>query len=444
MTVQSVLSLLEERIYALFRDDWGTYQFVIVIVGIVLAVALARLVEPMVEGRARNIKGNPDLLRVVIAFMRRLRWVFFIAWLWLAQILIEHFTWPSRSWLVSKALALAIAWFVVAVLTRVIRNRSLARLVALGTWIYLALVLLGFVDEVTTSMNAAAITLGATRISLLSVVKGSIITAALIWAAVFIGNIVANRVERIDDVSPAIRVLLGKLTKIVLIVIAGAFALSATGIDLTAFTVLSGAIGVGLGFGLQKVVSNFISGIIILMDKSIKPGDTISLGETFGWIRELRARFVSVITRDGKEYLIPNEDFITQQVINWSFSSEYVRIDVDFGVAYSSDPHQVVEIAIATAKTIPRVTAYKAPVCWMTAFGSSSLDFKLRFWISDPANGLTNIRGEVLMALWDAFKDADIDIPFPHREVIMRTPVEVRIMPEEKTASAPSQPQAPD
>jgi small-conductance mechanosensitive channel len=206
--------------------------------------------------------------------------------------------------------------------------------------------------------------------------------------------------------------------------------MSGLGIDLTAFTVLSGAVGVGIGFGLQKVVSNFISGIIILMDESIKPGDTISLGETFGWIRELRARFVSVVTRDGREFLIPNEDFITREVINWSFSDKFVRLDVPFGVSYDADPHEVVRVAIEAAASVERVDGTRRPpVCWLTAFGDSSLDFLLRFWISDPQMGLTNIRGKILMALWDAFKEHDISIPYPHREVIMKTPI--RVSPED-------------
>jgi small-conductance mechanosensitive channel len=205
--------------------------------------------------------------------------------------------------------------------------------------------------------------------------------------------------------------------------------LSSVGIDLTVFAVFSGAIGVGLGFGLQKVVSNFISGIIILMDRSIKPGDTISLGETFGWIRELRARFVSVVTRDGREYLIPNEDFITHEVINWSFTDALVRLDVEFGVSYDSNPHEVSAIAIEAAAGCPRVYRGKRPVCWMTAFGDSSLNFVLRFWIEDPREGLTNIRGIVFLALWDALKENGIQIPFPHREVIMKTPVEVAATP---------------
>ena len=183
---------------------------------------------------------------------------------------------------------------------------------------------------------------------------------------------------------------------------------------------------IGIGFGLQKVVSNFISGIIILLDQSIKPGDTISLGDTFGWIRELRARFVSVVTRDGREFLIPNEDFITTQVVNWSFTDSLVRLDVPFGVSYDSDPHEVMKLAIEAAGSVDRVdNSNSPPVCWMTGFGDSSLDFKLRFWIDDPQRGLTNIRGKVLLALWDTFKEHGIGIPFPHREVIFKTPVTV-------------------
>ena len=215
-----------------------------------------------------------------------------------------------------------------------------------------------------------------------------------------------------------------------------AIALASIGVDLTALTVLSGAIGVGLGFGLQKVVSNFISGIIILLDRSIKPGDTISLDDTFGWIRELRARFVSVVTRDGREYLIPNEDFITNQVINWSFSNDLVRIDVEFGVAYDSDPHAVIRIAKEAAVSCERVVSHKPAVCWMTGFGASSIDFVVRFWIRDPQAGLTNVKGDVLLALWDAFKENGIAIPFPHREILMRTPVVVQTEPREDARAA--------
>ncbi|TMV76168.1 mechanosensitive ion channel, partial [Thioclava sp. BHET1] len=167
----------------------------------------------------------------------------------------------------------------------------------------------------------------------------------------------------------------------------------------------------------QKVVSNLVSGVIILLDKSVKPGDVISLGETFGWIESLGARYVSVVTRDGKEFLIPNEDLITGQVVNWSHSNDFVRLDIFFGTAYACDPHQVRRVAVEACAAVPRVLSSRPPVCHMTGFGDSSVDYILRFWIRDPAAGLTNVRGAVYLALWDAFKANDITFPFPQREV---------------------------
>ena len=275
-------------------------------------------------------------------------------------------------------------------------------------------------------MPGAGFNMGGVRISVLTILQTIVVFGATLWVAFSIGNFFERRIQNVDELTPSLRVLLGKIARIALITMAVLIAMSELGIDLSALTILSGAIGVGIGFGLQKVVSNFISGIIILMDQSIKPGDTISLGDTFGWIRELRARFVSVVTRDGREFLIPNEDFVTTQVVNWSFSDKYVRLDVPFGVSYDSDPHEVTRVAIEAAASVDRVDkSRKAPVCWMTAFGESSIDFKLRFWIVDPQQGLTNIRGTVMLALWDAFKENNIQIPFPHREVIMKTPVNV-------------------
>ena len=308
---------------------------------------------------------------------------------------------------------------------RIIRNRTLARTVALVGWTVAALNITNLLDTATLALDSLAFQLGEFRLSLLSLLQGIILIFGALWLATFIGNFAEARLKKFDDLTPSLQVLIGKIIKISLIFMALALALSGIGIDLTALTIFSGAVGVGIGFGLQKVVSNFISGVIILLDKSIKPGDTITLGDTFGWIRELRARFVSVITRDGREYLIPNEDFITEKVVNWSFSDDLVRIDVDFGVGYESDPHQVIQLAVDTVSRIERVSDRKATVCWMTEFGESSINFVLRFWIRDPRNGLTNIRGTVLLALWDAFKEHNITIPFPHREIIMRTPVEI-------------------
>jgi len=421
-----------EWLMAFFRQlegyiaqPWTLYQFLIIAACFGLAYLLSLRIEPALEERARRIKGNPGLLRVVIAFMRRTEWVMFLIFVGIAREIILASTWPSRSYMLSLALVLGFTWLAASVLTRIIRSRVIARFVALCVFVYVATGVLGVRAPVETALDSFAVDLGEFRLSALFVIKAIAVLVILLWLAHLAGSFIDNRISASTDLSPSFKVLAGKVVRVALTVLAGLVALNAIGVDLTALTVFSGAVGIGIGFGLQKVVSNFISGVIILADKSIKPGDTIELGDTFGWIRELRARFVSVITRDGREYLIPNEDLITHQVVNWSFSDMFIRLDVDFGVSYDSDPHAVTRIAIEAAQAVERVSDYKTPVCWMTAFGSSSLDFKLRFWIADPQNGLTNIRGQVLLALWDAFKEAGIKIPFPHREILMRTPVEV-------------------
>lgn len=407
--------------FAYVREPATVIQIAIVASLFLTALLLSRRVEPRLDARARAIKGDPNLLRMVIALLRRLEWVFFVAFVGVAVLLMRALKWPDSSQLASNAFLLALAWLVIAVLSRTIRSRATARLIAIAGWTYVALLVLGISDDAAALLNGIGFTIGKFRLSLLLMVKVVVFLGAWLWIAVSVGNFLDNRIQRSEELTPSLRVLVGKVLRISLIVIAALVAIAGIGVDLTVFTVLSGAIGVGLGFGLQKVVSNFISGIIILMDESIKPGDTISLGETFGWIRELRARFVSVVTRDGREYLIPNEDFITREVINWSFSDDFVRLDVPFGVSYDADPHQVSALAIEAAAKVARVIPNRKPVCWLTGFGESSLNFLLRFWISDPRNGLTNIRGMVLLALWDTFKENGIRIPYPHREVILKT-----------------------
>ena len=382
---------------------------------------ISRAVEPRLEVQVRRIKGMPGLLRFLIAFLRRSELFFYAIFLAIANVLTKAAGYTDF-FLIHHASVLTAAWLTINVVSQVIRSRTLRRTFVWLAWIYVAAAVFGVVDDVAALLNGIGFNVGESgRISILTVLKTTIVLAVLLWGASSFGNFLDRRIQGIDELTPSLRVLMGKIVRIGLIFLAGIVTLQSFEIDLTALTVLSGAVGVGLGFGLQKVVSNFISGIIILLDQSIKPGDTITLGNTFGWIRELRARFVSVVTRDGREYLIPNEDFITHDVINWSFTDKFVRLDVDFGVSYDSDPHEVTRVAIEAASSVDRVdSTRKKPVCWMTEFGDSSLNFKLRFWIDDPQRGLTNIRGTVLLALWDGLKEAGIAIPYPHREVIFK------------------------
>ncbi len=341
---------------------------------------------------------------VIRGIRRVLHPAIFLLLLWLAIGIMERFTWPSASYLLKLVASLLTAWVIIRFGSAFIRNAALAHLLAIAAWSVAALNITNLLDPTIELLDAIAITLGDLRLSVLTVVKAVLSMTAQIWAAAVLSRFAETRINRIPDLTPSVQVLLGKLLKIGLLTLAVVVALNTVGIDLTALAVFSGAVGVGLGFGLQKVVSNLVSGVILLLDKSIKPGDVIELGETFGWITSLGARYVSVVTRDGKEYLIPNEDLITQRVVNWSYTSQLVRLEIPFGVSYGSYPHQVRKLAKEAAAKSARVVTDTPPVCHLTGFGDSSLDFLLRFWVRDPQNGVVNVRGEVLFALWDIFK----------------------------------------
>jgi small-conductance mechanosensitive channel len=289
-------------------------------------------------------------------------------------------------------------------------------------WIFATLYYLNIHNAVGEFLDDLAFEFGDFRVSVMTLIIALVIIAVLFTIARLVSTTTVATIRRNEDISSSMKVLAVKTVQIALYGMAFFMGVKAIGIDLTGLAVLTGAIGVGLGFGLQKVISNLVSGVIILLDKSIKPGDVISVGETFGWIQTLGARYASVVTRDGKEYLIPNEDLITNQVVNWLHSNDYVRLDIFFGTAYGDDPHRVRELAIEAATSVERVLGYpKRPVCHIVGFGDSSVDYILRFWIKDPTGGLTNIRGGVYLALWDTFKANDISIPFPQREVKMLT-----------------------
>jgi len=399
---------------------WNAYQVAILLGLVLVAWFLTRGFGPRIRAWMASREGWPTWrMRILVIVHRRLFLIFFVVLVWTMVLVMREVTWPSRSYLLSVVAELATAWLFVAVVARLIRSPVLRSLVRYGAWIYVTIAILNLQEEIGAILDSVGFNLGGIRLSLLGVLQAVLIVALLIMAARFLTRTTTARIERNEDLSPSMRVLVVKFMQVLLYGAAIYIGLRASGVDLTGLAVLSGAIGVGLGFGLQKVVSNLVSGVIILLDKSIKPGDVISLGDTFGWIQTLGARYASVVTRDGKEYLIPNEDLITNQVVNWSHTNEFVRLDIHFGTSYGDDPHLVRRIAIEAAMGVDRVLTDRKPVCHVTGFGDSSVDYILRFWIRDPTGGLTNIRGNVFLALWDAFRENGISIPFPQREVRM-------------------------
>ncbi|MEP3689248.1 MAG: mechanosensitive ion channel domain-containing protein [Sulfitobacter dubius] len=403
---------------SVLSPGWRQNQILILLVLVALAWILHRVTGVMLQNWVRSREGwSKWQLRVVVQVKRRLGLMWFALLAGLLYQVMQNVTWPSRSYLIGLAATLAAIYVGIAFAARLVRNRPLRRMVTWGLWIYATLYMLNVADDVAVFLDDVALTIGEFRLSVLTVLTALVVVGALLTMARLVSTTTAATIRKNEDISPSMQVLAVKGVQILLYGLAFFIGVRAVGIDLTGLAVLSGAIGVGLGFGLQKVVSNLVSGVIILLDKSIKPGDVISLGETFGWIQTLGARYASVVTRDGKEYLIPNEDLITGQVVNWSHSNDFVRLDIYFGTAYSDDPHVVRKLAVDAAKGVDRVLSYKAPVCHIVGFGDSSVDYILRFWIKDPTGGLTNIRGNVYLALWDAFKEHGISIPFPQREV---------------------------
>jgi small-conductance mechanosensitive channel len=272
------------------------------------------------------------------------------------------------------------------------------------------------------------VTLGDLRLSALTLIKGLLTFAILIWVAIVASRVMEQRIARVAGLTPSVRVLFAQILKIVLVTIAVVAALGAIGIDLTAFAVFTGALGVGIGLGLQKVVSNLFSGILLLLDRSVKPGDVIALGGSYGWINYMGARYVSLITRDGIEHLIPNEQLITERVENWSYSHDLLRLKVPFGISYASDVRKAIELALEAARETGRVLSEPAPICLLVAFGNSSVDFELRLWINDPRNGITNVKSDVLLAVWDKFHEHGIQIPFPQRDLHLKTPEKLQVV----------------
>ncbi len=434
--VQQVAGTIGETLQAFGREFSSLrllLQLGLIALAAIIGTVSARLIHRRLDLGALTL-GWPPLLqklaRVVFANVATIIFVIVIA---LMRVAMVSLTVPARSYLLGVAAALATAWVVIALVAGMIRNQFVYRLVSISAWTLAALSILGLLQPTMVALDSVGILIGGVRVTPLLVIKTTVLLMLTLWAAHAASDFLDRRVRRTADLTPSIQVLIGKLIRLVLIAFAILIALSTVGIDFSALALFSGAVGVGLGFGLQKIVSNLVSGIILLADKSIKPGDVISVGDNFGWVDSMGARYTAIVTRDGREFLIPNEDFVTQRVINWSYSNQEVRLDVEFGVSYASDPHKVCALAVEAAKSVARVLVSPAPVCHLKAFGDFSLNFTLRFWIRDPVDGITNVRGQVLLALWDAFKNDGIEIPYPVREIRVTSPGQLAT-PERKRA----------
>jgi small-conductance mechanosensitive channel len=317
--------------------------------------------------------------------------------------------------------SLLTAWIGISIVTVFVVNPLWSTIIAVSAWIVAALNILGLLDNTAALLDGASFSLGQLNISALTIVKGVIALGVLLWVTALAGQVIEGRIKASTNLTPSIQVLATKLMRIGLAVVAFIFAISIVGIDLTAFAVLGGAIGVGLGFGLQKIFANLVSGFILLLDKSIKPGDVIAIANDYGRVDSLGARYVSVLTRDGIEHLIPNEELITTRVENWSYSQDLLRLRKTIGIHYKSDVRKAMDLCLQAADEIPRILKDPEPVCYVQDFADSSVNLEVRFWINDPVNGRANVIGPLLLNVWDKFHEHGIEIPYPQRDLHLRS-----------------------
>ncbi|MGE4552650.1 MAG: mechanosensitive ion channel family protein [Desulfovibrionaceae bacterium] len=392
----------------------------------VLAACLAlgwlawRRLRPGFDARHPGIPSGTDYVSTFLRAVRRVAWLG-LAWppLLVGMLILKGLGRPH--YLLDAGLSLAGAWVVIRLMATLIRHRFWARLLAVVIWTAVALHVFKLLEPTAAILDRIGLDLGGARISLLVLVKGSLVAVVLLQAAAVLSRFLDRRIGAAGDLSPSVRVLLTKGVSVGLYALAGLLVLGAVGVNLSSLAFLTGAVGVGVGFGLQKIFSNFVSGVILLLDKSIKPGDVIETAGVFGQVTSLSARYASVQTRDGKVFLIPNENLIANEVVNWSHNDANVRVKIPVGVGYGSDLRLVERLLLEAAKGHPRVLASPPPMVRLMGFGESSVDFEIRVWVDDPMDGLVSLSSDILLVVWDRFHERDIEIPFPQRDVHIKS-----------------------
>jgi small-conductance mechanosensitive channel len=410
-------------------SPWFYLQFGLMLTGAGIAYAAEATIRARVDMTSLAMRWPLPLRHFVRVLVGSASTAVFTILMIAARVTMYHSTWPSRSYLLVVAAKLALAWLLIRIVTSVIRNAFIVKLVSLSAWFIAALSIVGQLDATAEMLDSVSVVLGGLRLTPLVVIKLGALLILALWLTNIASNFAESRINRTTDLTPSIQVLLVKMIRMGLMVVAIAIALSAVGINLSALAVFSGAVGVGIGIGLQKIVANFISGIILLADKSVKPGDLVTIGDSSGRISAMKTRYISVAAGDGREFLIPNEDLVTQKVVNWTYTDKNTLVKIPFGTNYDADPRLVCKLATETAAAAPRALKNKPPNCILIEFAEAGMKFSLTFWIADP-DGMDNVKSDVMLALWDAFKREGIRVPYPVRELRIRggaLPVETTV-----------------
>jgi len=288
----------------------------------------------------------------------------------------------------------------------------------------LAIRYMGWYEQAVEVVNFPLVVLGPVSISISLILKALILGFILFFGVSQFTSFIETRILKKTDLDPNLSFAVMRFFRIFIIGIGFLVVLDTLGVNLSTLSIFGGALGIGLGFGLQNITNNLVSGIILLFDRSIKQGDVITVGDSYGWVVKLGARYIVVRTRDGVERLIPNANIISTEITNWSHSDRAVRLKIKVGVSYSSDPFRVRGILLQVADTNPRVLKYPECRVLFVDFGESSLDFELRVWINDPQEGVESVRSALRFEIWKIFKEKGIEIPFPQRDLYIKSGLE--------------------
>ncbi|WP_233356736.1 mechanosensitive ion channel family protein [Hirschia baltica] len=391
-------------------------QFATILGVLVLGIILSPLVKNWIsaglsklpENVSRNISGP------ILQIVRPLLW---LAGLFIALPTLEGMGYPTS--FVRLASSLALAWVIIRTATYIVpaEYRQATTWIA---WGVAGLNAFGLLLPTLNWLDNNGFSFGDRLITLPFIFRAILFSALFLYGANWLSKRLRARIDTLPRVEPSIRALISNATHVGLFFAAVVLALSSLQIPLGGLAVLGGALGVGIGFGMQQIVANFISGIILLTDRSIKPDDVIEVDDTYGVVKSLGLRYASVVTRDGKEHLIPNEGLVTNKVVNWSYSDNRVRIKRRLRVEYETDLRTATDLVVQGAKKIDRVLKDPAPTCLVMEFGDEAVEIECRFWINDPQNGINNVGSAVMMSVWDLFKENGIDIPLRQEEILIQ------------------------
>jgi small-conductance mechanosensitive channel len=419
--------------YSQYILSWDMAAQIVVIGGVLLlaykiSVGMRAWLRRQEEQHATNLEAGADLA-ILLDFVKVIDAFLAFLLLAIAYSIADHFHWRHNELFAAGMLLVGLT--LVRLFTARMKNRFGAKLLAIAIWfifiLYAILGLFNYIDLWFRFLQGVDFRLGEVHFSLLQVSRAFFLLLALYWVSKNLRIFFHFWLTIKSGLTSAVQILLYRLGSIVLVSACVVIVLHYLGLDLTVFALFGGALGLGLGFGLQKIFANLVSGFILLGDKSIKPGDVIQLKDTYGWINFLGSRYVSVVTRDGIEHLIPNENLITGEVINWSYSQNLVRLRVPVGVAYGSDLEKTRELMLAAAVDTLRVLKDPKPTYLITGLGDNAVNLEVRVWINDPQNGIASVKSDLFRGILQRFREHGIEMPYPQRDVHLKSIPEITV-----------------